>query len=527
MALSATVLIVGSGPVGLWLALELRRAGVDVLIIDTRVSRDRESFSKALSIHAGSLDILDSRGLAPMFVAQGVRLPKMHFGLLRTFLELNAEVLGTRHPYNLAIPQARTEALLLTHCEEAGVRFEWGLKFVGLTQSAGTVVASVAKMKSADVVSEETVDIESAWLIGCDGTHSLVRAAAGIGFEGVPSGVTSVVADIQVTEKPPSDGPIAISRGAWGSGLFVTMGDGIHYRFAGMVREARHKSLSEPYTMEELKGHLRDAFGSDLGAHSPFWLSRFGSACRAATSFRAGRVLLAGDAAHQFPPAGGQGLNLGWQDATNLAWKIVFALREQERNPDLAEQIIESYNHERLPSLRDVIDNVLAQVALFLSHEPHENALRGLLEEALKAPEFNALWARRVTGLEEQRGAYLEGDQEKDLLAGKRLTHLRIGEDGGDLFKAVSLERFVLLLRQDVGKTHHTGLQAEASRWKDRVTVLICPTHSTSEQWDGVFAVLIRPDLYTAWVGREQASDEDLRVSLGTVFQRWFGVSDS
>src|SRR6201999_360527 len=119
-------------------------------------------------------------------------------------------------------------------------------------------------------------------------------------------------------------------------------------------------------------------FGSDLGVHSPAWLSRFGSACRVATSFRKGRVLLAGDAAHQFLPAGGQGMNLGIQDATNLAWKLIYALRNpgSDDNSSTVEYVLDSYTQERLAAAEDVIENVLAQMALILAEKPHENALR-------------------------------------------------------------------------------------------------------------------------------------------------------
>ncbi|KAH8895548.1 hypothetical protein GQ53DRAFT_744127 [Thozetella sp. PMI_491] len=527
MALSAEVLIAGSGPVGLWLALELRRAKLDVLVIDTKLSRtDRDPFSKALGVSAGSLETLDSRGLASMFLAEGARLPKNHFGAMRTFLDLDEKALGTRYPFNLAVPQARTEALLLTECEHAGVRFEWGLKFVSVSQTANSATATAVRLREKGVETEETVNIECAWLVGCDGTHSAVRKAAGIAFEGVPSTVTCITGDVKLTELPKSAGasPYVVSRGAWGCGMLVTMGDGVHHRFAAMVREVSNKALSETLELEEFKSHLRDAFGSDLGAHSPHWLSRFGSACRLASSFREGRVLLAGDAAHQFLPAGGQGLNLGWQDTTNLAWKLAFALREQNRNPDLAERIIDSYSRERHPLAQDVIDNVLAQLALFIAHEPHEAALRSVMEESLKNRDLNVLWARRLTGFGEQEAPYLQDGQDHDLLAGKRFTHLRLGEDGSDLYQAISLDRFVLLLPQGASKEHQAKVQAEAAKWGDRVTILSVAGQSIDERWDGVFAALIRPDVRIAWAGREGTPDDTVTTSLAAELERWFGV---
>ncbi|TPX07591.1 uncharacterized protein E0L32_010690 [Thyridium curvatum] len=368
--LTATVLIVGAGPVGMWLALELRRAAIDVLVIDTKTSRDdRDRVSKALTVSAGTLDTFHSRGLAPALLERSIRVPRAHFGGLPTTLELNGDVLGVAHPYNLAIPQSRTEAILLAACEKAGVRFAWGLRFARLVQSSRRDVVATAEVVSrtsdADhdpTSSNKAVSITAHWLVGCDGTHSAVRNAVGVPFEGLPHLVTGILADVILTEDPSDGGaPMTIRQGAMGSCIAVKI-DGELHRVVGLSKTNRHKPASEELALDEVKDHLRDVFGSDLGAHSPAWMSRFGSACRVAASFRSGRVLLAGDAAHQFFPAGGQGLNLGIQDATNLAWKLVAACREEEEEkagnsrPEVVDHLLDSYDRERRSADRDVVD---------------------------------------------------------------------------------------------------------------------------------------------------------------------------
>lgn len=539
--LSATVLIVGAGPVGLWLALELRRGAVDVLVIDTKASRDdRDGFSKALNMSAGTLATFDSRGLAAPFLAEGFPMPKAHFGALETLLDLNEQVLGLRHSYNLAIPQARTEAILLRQCEDAGVRFAWGLRFLRLDQLADSVVATAGGMTGDGPDGDgETVDIEAKYLVGCDGTHSAVRAAAGIPFSGTPGAVTGVLADVQLTQLPFAPGSSwAVRRTAKGSAMIVTTGDGTHYRFVCMVRDARDAPASQPLAMDEVRAHLRDAYGSDLGAHSPAWLSRFGSACRVAGALRAGRVLIAGDAAHQFLPAGGQGMNLGLQDATNLGWKLAFAVNHHRNYHDagaaaaaevVVERVLDSYSRERVPVAREVVDNVLAQLALLLAEKPHENALRAVVRESLTVPAVNALWARRMTGLGEPQAPYRVVDDDDDALVGFRVAHLRAaaGEADGDdlLVRAMEPGRFVLLLRGDQAgdEDGHAELRAEAAGWAGGVDVLACDTRAGDSRWDGVTAVLVRPDERVAWAGRAGTPGVALRTLLAGVLGRWLG----
>ncbi|KAK5997654.1 Rifampicin monooxygenase [Cladobotryum mycophilum] len=529
---SSTVLVVGSGPVGLWLALELRRSNVDVLVIDTKLSmNDRSIHSKALTLSAGTLATFDSRGLASSFLAEALPMTRAHFGALETLLELNENVLGVRHAYNLAIPQAQTEKILLRHCLNAGVRFEWGLKFLGLAKNGSDgVVASAGRLSADGSLTNETIDLYSQWLVGCDGTHSTVRAAANIAFEGVPSEVTGVLADAKFTNLPPPDasGGWIIRRGPKGSGMIIRLGDGVHHRFVGLFTDAKHRKASEDISLDDIKSHLSSTFGSDLGVHSPLWLSRYGSACRMASPFGKGRVFLAGDAAHQMLPAGGKATQ-----EENAGRKTVAQPRSEdyraEKITEASERVIrllDTYTTERHAAVKDVIDNVLAQMALLVADKPHENAIRSVFSETLKFPDLNGLWARRVTGFGEPTAPFhLEGQGDETLI-GTRLTHMRVGKSGDDLFNTMSLDHFVLLLRQDSAddeKKYHNCLQKGIVGWSKRVTVLVSPTYSTSEVWNEVMAVLVRPDGRIAWVGRTKSGTEIMIDSLRQVLQRWFG----
>jgi 2-polyprenyl-6-methoxyphenol hydroxylase-like FAD-dependent oxidoreductase len=193
--LTTTILIVGSGPVGLWLAYELRSAKLDVLVIDSLPSRDkRNKYSKALSISAGALETFESRGVAHPFLKSGMPMPKAHFG--GVLLDLNTDVLGARYSCNLIIPQARTEEILLDLCDDVGVRFAWGMEFCALTQD-GQMVSVTARRTTGDRLDKrEDVLIQAAWVVGCDGTHSKVRESVGIAFEGTPSTMSVTLADI-------------------------------------------------------------------------------------------------------------------------------------------------------------------------------------------------------------------------------------------------------------------------------------------------------------------------------------------
>jgi 2-polyprenyl-6-methoxyphenol hydroxylase-like FAD-dependent oxidoreductase len=531
--LSAEVLIVGAGPVGLWAAFELKTAGMDVLVIDSTPGRNaRDRLSKALNVNASTMEVIRSRDriLAEKFVDAGRTMLRGHFGGSETPIMLGPEVLGTRYPHGVMIPQAETELKFLEQCEVAGVRFEWGLKFVGLRQEDDRVLATAQRVRDDGQLEEESSSaqqMEASWLVGCDGTHSSVRAAAGIAFDGTPANWTAWIADFHL-DNPPHGLLPHMGRNPDGGCMLLPVPGTTYYRAVGIPLAKMNGPVSQTPTFDEIKGYIRDYMGSDFGMHSPVWISRVGNASRVANSFRAGRVFIAGDAAHQFFPAGGQGMNLGIQDANNLAWKLA-AARHLEHT--VAERLLNSYTEERRPAAQAVLNNVQAQMAILRAREPREVALRDVWAEALRNPDLNRLWARRLNGFSDPVAPYIDNytaslgnpDIEEPLI-GTVVTHLTIDEDEDALHAAVASYRFVIVLL----KTHRNILNEEslseiAKPWKDSCRVLPRRATPSDEKWNDVDAILVRPDMRIAWVGRKSMEISNAEKSLVAVLKWWLG----
>lgn len=513
--LSADVLVVGAGPVGLWLALELRRAQLDVLVIDSDPAEDSRDFrSKATAMSAGTLATFDSRGMAQEFLKSGLPIGSTHFGASKTRMAINRAVLGVKYSHNLAIPQAETERLLVEAGKKRGVRFAWGLTFYDLNQEDNRVVAMARRAPTND---EEV--ITATWLVGCDGTHSEVRRASGIEFPGRPSSKTAWLIDFEASSPPP--GPVS-ATGSKGFCLVQALGDGVHYRAAGVSLATMNKPVSEPPTVEEIREALIDTLGTDFGLHSPWWISRYGNAFRCAVNFRKGRVFLAGDAAHQFFPAGGQGMNLGIQDAVNLGWKLALVARKTIQPGAVTERVLDSYTSERLLADKAVIHNTEAQFASLTALESHEIALRDVLSETLANAQVNEMWARRLTGFDEPVPPHFDGLV--DPLLGIRLTHISINEDEDAIFKSLDIDRFVLLLPEDDSQQSvHNPFRSLVEPWGSQVSVLSAKINFTHEKWQGVVALLIRPDTLIAWIQREGDSLLEAQKNLTSALAWWLG----
>ncbi|KAI1418135.1 hypothetical protein F5Y13DRAFT_150637 [Hypoxylon sp. FL1857] len=493
------VLIVGAGPTGLWLALELRGAGLEVTVIERNITRDIRSRGAAMA--AGSIETFATRGIAQQFIDAGVPIHSVHFGSSETRLKMSREALGTKHPHSMMIPQAVTEQLLIDLCKQAGVNFFFGHHAVGLVQNADSV--------TLDTKTEDGTKVEftAPWLLGCDGTKSTIRKLANIEFPGTEGSISGWLADVLVTDPPA--GPISVNNKS-GSFLIQPLGYKNYYRATGINLKTMRLPPSAIPTLEEVKSFAIEGAGKDFGIHSMLWSSRFSNTTRLATNFRSGRVFLAGDAAHQFFPAGGQGITTGLQDAANLAWKLA-AVAQGRFTGAKADALLDSYSTERRVALPGIIDSTLAQTALYIATESApQTALANVVYELIAHPDINRLWVRRITGFGDRFPVVEEG---QDPLIGARVTHLEVQGGFEALHAAVDVDTFLLIVKD---ASLEDALRNCTSPWSSNIKYFgpSDDINAFGSQWDGVDAILVRPDARVCWVWRASFPSEKLAPSV-------------
>ncbi|MEU4449456.1 rifampin monooxygenase [Actinosynnema sp. NPDC050801] len=470
------VIVVGCGPTGLMLAAELRLHDVHVVVLDKEAEPTK--YVRALGLHSRSIEVMDQRGLLERFLAHG-----RQFAVGGFFAGIGGPwpaSLDTAHSYILGIPQTTTDRLLAERAAELGAEVRRGRELVGLSQDDDGVTAELA----------DGTRLRSRYLVGCDGGRSTVRKLLGVDFPGEPSRVETLLGEMELTASPETLAEVMaeVRKTQLRFGA-MPLGDGVHRVIVPAEGVAEDRAV--PPTLDEFRAALLATAGTDLGVHSPRWLSRFGDATRLAERYRVGRVLLAGDAAHIHPPTGGQGLNLGIQDAFNLGWKLAAAV-----DGWAPEGLLDSYHAERHPVAADVLDNTRAQIEL-MSTEPGPRAVRRLLSELMEIEEVNRRIMEKITAI----GIRYDFGEGHDLL-GKRLRDVSLKH--GRLYERMHGGRGLLL--------DQTGRLSVAG-WADRVDHVV----EVSEELD-VPAVLLRPDGHVAWVGEDQ---QDLVDRLPT----WFGAA--
>src|SRR4051794_3378270 len=331
------VVIAGGGPAGMMLAAELALAEVDVAVVERRPDHVLAD-ARAGGMHSRTIEVLDQRGVAERFLAEGQVAQVATFGT--TVLDMSD--FPTRHPYSLALFQNEIERIMAAWIAELPVRIHYGCEVTGFAQDESGV----------DVRLSDGEPLRARYLVGCDGGRSLIRKAAGIEFPGWDATRSNLIAEAELTEEPPP----GVRHDAVGVHGLHRMQDGQTFRV--VTTEQQLGSGSEP-TLRDLSEALAAVFGTDFGTHSPTWISRFTDMTRQAATYRAGRVLLAGDAAHVHYPAGGQGLSLGVQDAVNLGWKLA-----RVTDGTCPESLLDTYHAERHPVAARALRYTMAQTAL-------------------------------------------------------------------------------------------------------------------------------------------------------------------
>ena len=481
-----SVVIAGGGPTGLMLAGELALAGIDVVIVEKRSDQEVDG-SRAGGLHSRTIEVLDQRGIADRFLSAGQEHPFV--GYAGTFLDISD--FPTRHNYILALWQSLFEPILAGWVGELGVPILRQREVVGFTQDDTGV----------DVEVSDGTTLRAEYLVGCDGGRSLTRKTAGIDFPGWDPTASYLIAQVVMDEEP----EIGMRPEGGGIGPVNREEGGNPYGVVLLEKQVEH--TSEP-TLQYLSEVLIGAYGTDFGVHSPIWISRFTDMTRQAASYREGRVLLAGDAAHVHGPQGGQGLNTGVQDAVNLGWKLAQVVIKTS-----PESLLDTYHAERHPVGARVLHNTMAQVALARIDE-RSQALRDTMMEQLAMDEPRKRIAGMISGL----------DIHYDLGEGHPLLGLRMPDL--DLKTAEGPMRVFTLLHDarpvllDLGETRGFDI----APWADRVRLVDA---SYEGMWElpvlgevaAPPAVLIRPDGHVAWVG--DLEDSELPRALET----WFGAA--
>jgi len=489
------VVIAGGGPTGLMLAGELALAKVDVVVVERRPSQDLAG-SRAGGLLARTLEVFDQRGIVERFLAEGQVAQVTGFGSAR----LDIGDFPTRHNYGLGLWQNHIERLLAGWVGELAVPIHYGVEVTGFAQDDAGV----------DVQLSDGRSLRAAFLIGCDGGRSLIRKAAGITFPGWDATTSSLIAQVEMTEEPET-GIRRTPSGmhAIGKVEYEIKGSEVIYKKGGtvgvMLTEAQ-VGTTEP-TLRDLSEGLVAVYGTDYGIHSPTWISRFTDMARQAEAYRAGRVLLAGDAAHVHSPVGGQGLNTGVQDAVNLGWKLAQVVKGT--SPD---SLLDTYHAERHPVGARVLRVTMAQTALMRVDDRIE-ALRESVSELLSMDEPRRRYGAMMSGMDIH---YDLG--EGHLLLGHRMPDLDLVTASGPLrvFTLLHDARPVLL---DLGTTGGIDI----APWADRVRSVVA---EYAGPWElpalgavtAPAAVLIRPDGYVAWVG------DGTQLGLADVLTTWFGA---
>jgi 2-polyprenyl-6-methoxyphenol hydroxylase-like FAD-dependent oxidoreductase len=504
------VVIAGAGPTGLMLACELGLAGIRATVLE-KLPRPT-GLSKALGLQARSIEMLDHRGLLERFGTARRSPPFANFAMFQ--LDLHAIPFG--HPYGLVVPQSDVEQVLETRARELGAEIRSAHEITDMHQQEDQVTVGISGPNGA-------YEERCLYLVGCDGGRSAVRKLAGIDFPGLGPTVIARFADVVVG---PEAGPIlkraapelheanfGIARTGTGNFAIVPISPEIS-RVVAVEWDQPDVDRNAPMTLDELQQALRRVIGAELPMSEPRWMTRATDTSRQAERYRAGRVLLAGDAAHVHFAYGGMGLQTGIQDAGNLGWKL--AAQIQGRAPS---GLLDTYDTERQPVGRRVLMATRAATALARPGE-QVSALRQLMGELLKQEQVYRTIVEMLTSV----------DVHYEMDPNDRGRHPLLGHWAPDLplVTTTGKTRVPALMRRARGVlldlADRQALRDAASGWSDRVDVVSAGCEERPVPAD---SFLIRPDGYVAWVASPQDGDDEAEEQLRYVLATWFGPERS
>jgi 2-polyprenyl-6-methoxyphenol hydroxylase-like FAD-dependent oxidoreductase len=481
-ATDCEVLVVGAGPTGLVLACELLSQGIDARVIDKNDGAVLET--RALGVHARTLEMLDGMGLVERFLDHGQRVRRFRwYSDGRPIATFDLSRAGSRYGFMLDIPQDQTEGLLKVRVVELGGGVEQSVELTGLSQNADCVTATLKdaggshRMMTAD------------YLVGCDGCHSRVRHELGLAFEGHPYAQDWLLADVLVDWSRDEDSVQALFNSGMAPLIGFPMRD---HRWRLTVPFAGQRRSGLP-TLEEFQDFVNQRAPERPRLSDPTWLSSFRVHRRSTDTYRQGRVMLAGDAVHVHSPAGGQGMNTGMMDAHNLGWKLALVARGQA-----PEMLLDTYGEERGP----IASKVLSLTHTLVVVGTLESGFKRVLRDALLPP------ATRLTTLQRRAARRLSQigfDYRASRLArwggGERVADQEVREGGRPirLYELLRRRRHVLLLPD-------ATLPAELEPQRKHFAIAVS---------DGTRITLVRPDGYVAACGVR-----GVLSYLGTVFER-------
>ena len=496
----------GAGPTGLVLACELLARGIRARVIDQGDGVVLQT--RALGIHARTLEVFDMMGLAERFVSRGQVVRRFHmYTDGKTLVRLELARNGSRFGFMLDVPQDVTETILRQRVSELGGCVEQGTELSGLSQDPGGVTATVIDPGGA--VRTVTAD----YVVGADGAHSRVRSELGLDFRGHPYAQDWLLADVHLDWDRPDDEMHAFFRRDGRPLICMPMREHLWRVILPYAGERDRR----PPTLEEIRRLVGERAPEPVPVSDPAWLATFQTQRRSTHVYRRGRVMLAGDAVHIHSPAGGQGMNTGIMDAHNLAWKL--ALVASGHSPD---GLLDTYGQERGPVAADVLALTHALVKLGTMTHPVRRALRNTIVPM--AGRLAPVQRRAVRRISHTHVAYPSspltrpGPRRAGLQPGERAPDLEVAGTGGKtrLYEVLRHGRHVLLIS---GPDPGRDLPPRMHRWPDQVDVVTEADGRTDQPGHGPAgsACLLRPDGYVAARG-SVASPDNLLDYLHRLF---------